>query len=158
MPASRFTLRRRVFFHETDMAGIVHFSNFYKMMEEVEHAFFRSLGTSVHPRPQKGQSEGQTETEMRMGWPRVKASCEFHAPLFFEEEIEIELLVAEIRPRSLRYVILFWKNPDGESDTRIKAASGELTVVRVAADRAKGVMKAVPIPDELREMLAVHEA
>ena len=35
---------RRVEFAETDMAGIVHFSNFFRMMEATEHAFFRSLG------------------------------------------------------------------------------------------------------------------
>ena len=31
----------------TDMAGIVHFSNFYKWMEQCEHEFFRSLGLSI---------------------------------------------------------------------------------------------------------------
>jgi acyl-CoA thioester hydrolase len=42
--ASRYIHRRRVLFHETDMAGIVHFSNFFKYMEEAEHSFMRSLG------------------------------------------------------------------------------------------------------------------
>ena len=39
-----FKLTRRIEFAETDMAGIVHFSNFFRMMEATEHAFFRSLG------------------------------------------------------------------------------------------------------------------
>ncbi|MDB6148705.1 MAG: thioesterase superfamily protein, partial [Chthoniobacter sp.] len=34
-----FKLLRRVEFAETDMAGIVHFSNFFRMMEAAEHAF-----------------------------------------------------------------------------------------------------------------------
>jgi len=29
------------------MAGVVHFSNYFRWMEIVEHAFFRSLGLSV---------------------------------------------------------------------------------------------------------------
>ena len=41
--AHEFELRRRVDFHETDMAGIVHFSNFFRLMESTEHEFFRSL-------------------------------------------------------------------------------------------------------------------
>ena len=45
--AHEFTLTRRVEFSETDMAGIVHFSNFFRFMESAEHAFFRSLGFSV---------------------------------------------------------------------------------------------------------------
>ena len=44
---SEFTVRRRVEFSETDMAGIVHYSNFFRYMETVEHAFYRSLGFSV---------------------------------------------------------------------------------------------------------------
>ena len=45
--ASSFQTHRRVEFCETDMAGIVHFSNFYKWMEQAEHEFFRSLGLSI---------------------------------------------------------------------------------------------------------------
>jgi acyl-CoA thioester hydrolase len=44
-----FKLVRRVEFYETDMAGIVHFANFFRFMEACEHAFVRSLGTVVHP-------------------------------------------------------------------------------------------------------------
>ena len=43
-----FEFQRRVEFHETDLAGIVHFSNFFRYMEDCEHAFYRSLGYSVH--------------------------------------------------------------------------------------------------------------
>ena len=42
--AHAFTMQRRVEFAETDMAGILHFSNYFRFMESVEHAFFRSLG------------------------------------------------------------------------------------------------------------------
>ena len=38
---------RRVEFCDTDMAGIVHYSNFFRYMEVAEHEFFRSLGFSV---------------------------------------------------------------------------------------------------------------
>ncbi|MBL8848408.1 MAG: acyl-CoA thioesterase, partial [Planctomycetaceae bacterium] len=39
-----FVSQRRVQFSETDMAGIVHFANFFRWMEEAEHEYFRSLG------------------------------------------------------------------------------------------------------------------
>ena len=38
---------RRVEFRDTDAAGIMHFSTYFTYMEEVEHEFLRSLGTSV---------------------------------------------------------------------------------------------------------------
>ena len=42
-----FQLSRRVEFSDTDMAGIMHFSNFFRFMEAAETAFLRSLGLSV---------------------------------------------------------------------------------------------------------------
>lgn len=146
MPTSRFIHRRRILFHETDLAGIVHFANFFKYMEEAEHAFVRSLGLSIHP-PE------ELRGPIRRGWPRVSANCDFKAPLFFEEEVEIELAVAEVRPRSIRYRFHFWKNPDGGASSRTLAALGDLVVVRVEADTATGLIIAVPIPPEFLEKI-----
>ena len=42
-----FKVQRRVEFSETDMAGIMHYSNFFRFMETAEHAFYRDLGHSV---------------------------------------------------------------------------------------------------------------
>ena len=89
--AHRFTCTERVQFSDTDMAGIVHFSNFFRYMERVEHAFFRSLSFSIVDPP--------TQAEERVGWPRVHASCDYFAPLRFEEEFECELLVEEVRSK-----------------------------------------------------------
>ena len=144
--ASRYLHRRRVLFHETDLAGIVHFSNFFKYMEEAEHAFLRSIGLSVHP-------EENWRSPVRHGWPRVSAKCDFHVPLQFEDEIEIELLVAEVRSKSIRYRGYFWKDPDGK---RVRAATGEVVVVSVIADRAAGTIQSAPIPDRFREKLEPH--
>ncbi len=38
--AFEFKAVRRVEFSETDMAGIVHYSNFFRYMETAEHGFF----------------------------------------------------------------------------------------------------------------------
>src|SRR6187549_164595 len=97
-----FKSTRRIEFAETDMAGIVHFSNFFRMMEATEHAFFRSLGLKIHA----------AEDGVTIGWPRVSAACDFQRPLRFEEEVEIHLLVAEVRSRSIRYQFIF-RQPEG---------------------------------------------
>jgi YbgC/YbaW family acyl-CoA thioester hydrolase len=115
-----FTLSHRVEFAETDMAGIVHFANYYRMMENAEHAFFRSLGFTVHGR-------------------------EFFKPLRFEEVVDIQLLVAEVRTRSIRYVFRFWKDEDGQ---RIEIARGSVTAV--CATMTTGKLGAVEIPGAIR--------
>jgi len=130
-----FKLTRRVEFAETDMAGIVHFANFYRMMEATEHAFFRSLGFSIHGHDPMSAT----------GWPRVSASCDFRAPLRFEDEVEIHLLVAEVRTRSIRYVFVFRKVADGS-----EVARGSVVAVCASVEKATGKLSAVPIPEAVR--------
>src|SRR4249920_1485332 len=96
--ACEFKIVRRVEFSETDMAGIVHYSNFFRYMESDEHAFFRSLGLSI-----ANHEPGAN------GCPRVHADCDFRKPLRFEDTVEIELLVREKRERSLVYTFIFRK-------------------------------------------------
>ncbi len=137
--AYEFKAQRRVEFSETDAAGIVHFSNFFRYMETAEHAFFRSLGSSIFAR----------ENPLRIGWPRVHASCDYHRPLRFEDMVEIHLLVEEKRSKAIRYQIRFSKL-NGEQ--REEVARGRLTVVCVAHS-AEGSMKATTIPSELAALI-----
>ena len=139
--AYRFEVTERVQFSETDMAGIVHFSNFFRYMERVEHAFFRSLGLSVVDLPEAAPPEE------RVGWPRVHASCDYMMPLRFEEEFRVELLVEEVRSKVVRYLIRFWKL------TGELAAEGRITAACVRKDAASGKMKAVDIPERIRSQL-----
>ena len=140
--AHRFVCTERVQFSETDMAGIVHFSNFFRFMERVEHAFFRSLGFSIW----EGHGT-EAAGEDWVAWPRVHASCDFRAPLRFEEEVDVELLVEEIRARTIRYVIRCWKK-DGQL-----AAEGRMVVACVRKDSDSGEMKAVEIPERFRRQI-----
>src|SRR5204862_3565155 len=84
--ASTHTIQRRVEFSETDLAGIMHFSNFFKYMETVEHDFYRSLGLKL--------TEKMADGTM-IGWPRVECSCEFKRAFRFEDIVEVSLKVAK---------------------------------------------------------------
>ena len=50
--------RRRVQFSETDAAGIVHFSNFFRYFEDAEHALWRDSGPE-HPSGRIRRSDGR---------------------------------------------------------------------------------------------------
>ena len=142
--AHRFEITERVQFSDTDMAGIVHFSNFYRYMERAEHAFFRSLAMSIVDPAEHGSE--------RVGWPRVHASCDFFAPLRFEDEVRIELLVEEVRSKVIRYLFRFWRM-DGEL-----AAEGRVTAACVRKDLESGKMKAVSIPERIRSQIEAAPA
>jgi YbgC/YbaW family acyl-CoA thioester hydrolase len=133
--AYEFKAQRRVEFSDTDMAGIMHFSNFFRFMETAEHGFFRSLGFSIC----------DTSRQPRIGWPRVHASCDYHKPLRFEDLVEIHLLVAEKRSKAITYQIRFNRLAGNASE---EVARGRLTVVCVGHD-ATGAMRATTIPEEI---------
>jgi YbgC/YbaW family acyl-CoA thioester hydrolase len=142
--ASEYRLTRRVEFSETDMAGIVHFSNFFKYMEAAEHAFFRSLGHSVNLR----------HFDPPLGLPRVHAACDYVKPLRFEDEVEIHLLVAEKRSKSLTYVFKFRKV---NVDPPVEVARGRLTVVCVSQGES-GQLKAAAVPKAVADLIEVAPA
>ena len=128
---STFTHRRRVQFSETDMAGIVHFSQFYKMMEEAEHAFFRSVGLSV----MEHRPDGTV-----VGWPRVSAKCGFKAPAFFEDELDITVTVQRIGVKSLTLDYTFTRDGEDRDGDGGDRGDGGRTLI------AEGTMKTVACP------------
>ncbi len=143
--ASEFTCRRRIEFAETDMAGIVHFSAFFRFMEEAEAAFWRSLGGSMFVR----------EGPAPYGWPKVRVSCEYLAPVCFEDVLETRLTVAEVGGRSLRFTFLFSRCPSETEAPEQEVARGEVKVACVPIrPGGGGAMKAIPIPEAIREKLA----
>ena len=133
-----FKLIRRVEFCETDMAGIMHFSNFFRFMESAEHAFYRSLGFSVTLAREGGFK----------GLPRVHASCDFSAPLRCEDEVEIHLLVREKKTKALTYDFIFRKAGN-------EVARGAITVVCVDFDPATRTMKSGPLPAIMADNIEV---
>ena len=111
-----FTTERRVEFAETDMAGIAHFSNFFRWMESAEHEFFRSLGLSVH-----GEDDGRS-----YGFARVHASCDYSRPVRYGDRIEIHLTVRKKTAKGFGYDFVFRSGEAGE------VARGRVEVVCVA--------------------------
>ncbi len=142
--AYEFKAVRRVEFSETDMAGIVHYSNFFRYMETAEHGFFRSLGHSVV----------MDHLEPPVGWPRVQAQCEYRQPLRFEDEVEIHLLISDKKSKSLSYLFKFRKLNGTEPR---EVARGSLTVVCVTK-QADGRMAATQIPKEFADQIDVAPA
>ena len=142
--AYEFKFVRTVEFSETDMAGIVHFSNYCKYMEAAEHRFFRSIGYSI--------VAGQTGPAV--GWPRVHVGFDYKKPLRFEDEIEIHLLVARLRSKSITYKFRIKKISGDQPEL---AATGEMIVVCVSLTK-DGAMKACTIPKDFAAKIEVAPA
>ena len=113
------------------MAGILHFSNYFRYMEATEHAFFRSLGMRVHD-----------ESQGTAGAARVRATCDYRQPLRYEDVVELHLTVTEMGTRSMAYLIVFRKQGT-------EVARGEMTVVFIRKSE-DGTLESAPIPDQVR--------
>jgi YbgC/YbaW family acyl-CoA thioester hydrolase len=141
--AYQFKIRRMVEFSDTDMAGIVHHAVYFRYMEAAEHAFFRSLGLTVAP----------PKTPASVGWPRVHTEADFSAPLRFEDEVEIQLLVAEKKSKALTYAFRLRKL---NAPKPHEVARGKITVVCIKM--SNGLMKATRIPKAIADKIQVAPA
>lgn len=135
--AVAFSTTRRIEFADTDMAGLIHFTCFYRLMEEAEHEFLRSLGTRIVDR----RDDGTT-----ISWPRVSAACSFHAPAVFEDELEIRIMVEHVGTSSLTLAHEFRRG-----DTLV--ADGVMKTVCCLVGE-EGELRAVEIPEPLRTRLS----
>jgi YbgC/YbaW family acyl-CoA thioester hydrolase len=106
-----FHTTRRVEFADTDMAGIVHFANFFRYMEAAEVEFLRSRGVSVAM-----SWEGD-----RLGFPRVAASCDYLAPVTFGDVMDVAVSIERLGTKSVTYGFEFTK--DGQVIARGQVSS-----------------------------------
>jgi acyl-CoA thioester hydrolase len=138
--AEPFRTTRLVEFHDTDMAGIMHFASFFHYMESAEHEFLRSLGLSVH-----------TNIDGKMvSFPRVATSCQFKSPARCEEILEIAIIISRLGSKSISY----------DFDFRIEGrevATGQITCVccQVVPGEA---LEAIAIPPDVAAKLQPYVA
>ncbi len=131
---SEHRIVRQIEFVETDMAGIMHFSNFFRLMEAAETAFFRTLDLPLF----------EEHGGAMIGWPRVRAKCDYHQPARFGDVLEIHLYVKEIRIRAINYFFRFRERlPDG---SRVAIARGEMTTVCATLDPRTQTIVSLPLP------------
>ena len=133
---SELRLSRRVQFSETDAAGLVHFSNYFRYFEDAEHALWREAGLSIHAE------------RSPTGWPRVSASCEYHRPLTFEQEFEIAVRIAAITTRTIAY-----SGTITRAGEKIATAAWKIACVSKQPD---GGIKSADIPAEVADRLAPY--
>lgn len=129
-----FSIRREVQFAETDLAGVLHFSNYFRWLEEVEHAFWRSLGMSVVSQ----------DAERTISWPRVAVECQYFGPARFEDTLELDLRIDEIGARSLRLEVEFRRGTERLALARAKV---------VCCTMKRGHFRSIPIPEDIRRRL-----
>lgn len=133
-------VKRTVQMHETDAAGVMHFSNYYRWMESAEGELFDKLGIEIF----------NFDPNDFRGWPRVEASCRYRLPIFFREEAEMEVFITQLSFKIAEVTVRFFKDVDGK---RKKAAEGTMRIIHARKDPATGALKASLMPDAAYQAL-----
>ncbi len=132
---SVFSIEFRVPWVDTDAAGVVHFSNYFRYCERAEEEFLESLGLRY-----TDQGWGDSD----IWYPRVHAECDYRYPLWYGDRARVEIVSVTPGRRSLEYRFLI------KNLTRDRL-SAECRVVVVSASKSRS--EAVELPRILLEKL-----
>jgi acyl-CoA thioester hydrolase len=132
MSQSSFKASFRVTFVDTDGAGVVHYSNYFRFFERTEEEFYRHLGFDFTDFRERG-----------LWFPRVEAFCQYKKPATYGDLLEVELHVEELKEKSAKLSF----NVVNEAGELL--AFGYLVIV--AAEKQTG--RATQIPKDILEKL-----
>lgn len=122
----------RVSWADTDAAQMVYFSNFFRFFSKAEEDFYEHLGLL------------ELFATKEVILPRVEAHCQYKKPAKFNDLLEIELTVEDLKEKSVKYGFKIYNKKTNEL-----IAEGYLVAVAVN----RHTLKAIQIPQEIVEKL-----
>ena len=132
-----FSYSTPVRFADVDHAGIVYYPRFFHYF----HIAFEELWrTRIGP-----EAYSQIIDRDRVGFPAVRAECDFKAPLKFGDTAEIEVSIPRLGSKSITFRYRVYR----AASNRTLCAEGQ--VICAVVDLAKFV--AVAIPEHVAAML-----
>jgi acyl-CoA thioester hydrolase len=91
----------RVIFGDTDQMGVVYYANYLRFFESARAAYWRSLG-----RTYKDLEDAQ------VAMPVIEAHCNYKKPSRYEDLLEVDIRVAEMRTASIRFEYVVFRGSD----------------------------------------------
>ncbi len=123
-----FEVKFHIYWSQTDAAGIVHFSEFFSIVEHAEEELYRAKGVlDVHSR-----------------MPRVEACAVFKSPLRRGDVVRVVLKPLELKERAVKYGFEIYNETTGTL-----SAAGH--VVAVCVENEGGKLRSTKCPPELIE-------
>jgi len=133
-----FTYRATVRFSHTDPSATVYFPRFFEFVQAAAEDWF-SLGLGI-PFADMIRNRG-------MGQPTVHIDCDFMAPSYLGDELEIAVYLVKLGRSS--FELNFIGTADGE--LRFRARSVQVMVTFESA-------RPIPLPDDIRAAMEAYMA
>jgi len=123
----------RVHWVDTDVAGVMHFTNYFRYFEACEEEFYRSISLPFN----------DITAKFGITFPRVEAHCNFKAACRFNDSFDVIMQVREVAEKTITWDFKAILQGDGKL-----AAEGSIKCIAVNAK-----WKAVPLPHELVKVI-----
>lgn len=123
----------RVIFGDTDQMGVVYYANYLRYFESARGDYFRARGRSYKDVEARG-----------LALPVVEAHCEYKRPAYYEDVLDIDIRVTELRAASCRFGYVVRR-----ADTILA-----LGHTRHAVIDSKG--RPIALPEDIRASLVVE--
>jgi len=91
----------RIIFGDTDQMGVVYYANYLRFFEASRAAYWRSLGRSY-----KDLEAAQ------VALPVIEAHCNYKRPAFYEDLLEVDVEIADVRAASLRFIYAIYRGDE----------------------------------------------
>jgi acyl-CoA thioester hydrolase len=132
--ASRTTVRVRVRFAETDLMGIVHHASYLAYMEVARVEWLRRRGVTYATWAERGIHLAVAEVSLR-----------YRAPARFDDELDIETSLGEVRAASVRFDYRIVRAADAtlctEGATRLAYIDHTLTLRRLSPEMVEALAR-----------------
>jgi 4-hydroxybenzoyl-CoA thioesterase len=137
-----FTFATPVRFADVDHAGIVYYPRYFHLFHlAFEELWRQRMGARAY---------SELIDRDRIGFPAVRAECDYKGPLRFGDTAEIVVSVSRLGGKSITFRYRVFRA--AEEDGRERALAAEGTVVCAVVDLARFV--AVAIPERVTALLA----
>ncbi len=133
----KFTIQERVRWGDVDAARIIFYGAYIRFFEIAETELFRSVGLAY----------GEIFDVLDIWLPRVHLECDFRRAATLDDLLEVSVYVGRIGTASMR--LNFEVRRNGEAEI---VADAHFVMAAVKRD----TFETVPIPQQLRELLAPY--
>ncbi len=127
----------RVFYEDTDTAGIVYYANYLKFFERARTEWLRAAGIN----------QRELSDTVQRAFVVTHASVDYHAPARLDDQLELTVMVDKLGRASVNFRQAAWLNSANDPPKLICSASVRVGCVDTVS------MRPAPLPPDVADRI-----
>ena len=99
--AAKHRYEYQIIFGDTDQMGVVYYANYLRFFEGARASYWRALGRSY-----------RDLEDAQVAMPVIEAHCSYKRPARYEDLLEVDVRIGELRPASLRFEYVIYRGTE----------------------------------------------